>query len=221
MSIERLRKNWQELGEKDPLWAVLSWSDKKHGKWNKEEFFKTGQEEIDLTMRYLQTLGLNVNSDKALDFGSGVGRLTGALARYFTSVVGVDISSAMVKHARELNKSENCQFILNTEADLKIFPDQSFDFVYSRLTLQHIEPTYTGKFIKEFVRILKPGGVAVFGQPYKQGIDKLSSAKPKDILKFILENAPLEDWQADILSIVREKNYYFTPQRVTKIINED
>ncbi|MGZ3695758.1 MAG: SpoVR family protein [Bdellovibrionota bacterium] len=42
----------------------------------------------------------------------------------------------------------------------------------------------------------------------------------RDILKFILENAPMEDWQADVLSIVRDEAYYFVPQRMTKIMNE-
>ncbi|NUM88169.1 MAG: SpoVR family protein [Bdellovibrionales bacterium] len=42
----------------------------------------------------------------------------------------------------------------------------------------------------------------------------------KDVLKFLLEHAPLKDWQADILSIIREEAYYFAPQRMTKIMNE-
>lgn len=42
----------------------------------------------------------------------------------------------------------------------------------------------------------------------------------RDVLKFIIENAPLEDWQADCLSIIREESYYFVPQRMTKIMNE-
>jgi stage V sporulation protein R len=42
----------------------------------------------------------------------------------------------------------------------------------------------------------------------------------RDILLFLLENAKLEDWQADILSMVREESYYFVPQRMTKIMNE-
>jgi len=42
----------------------------------------------------------------------------------------------------------------------------------------------------------------------------------RDILKFLLENAPLEDWQADVLSMIREESYYFVPQRMTKIMNE-
>jgi stage V sporulation protein R len=42
----------------------------------------------------------------------------------------------------------------------------------------------------------------------------------KDILKFLIENAPLEEWEADIIGCLREEAYYFLPQRMTKIMNE-
>jgi stage V sporulation protein R len=42
----------------------------------------------------------------------------------------------------------------------------------------------------------------------------------KDVLLFLLENAKLERWQRDILSIIREEAYYFAPQGMTKIMNE-
>jgi stage V sporulation protein R len=42
----------------------------------------------------------------------------------------------------------------------------------------------------------------------------------RDILQFLIENAPLEDWQSDVLSMIREESYYFVPQRMTKIMNE-
>lgn len=42
----------------------------------------------------------------------------------------------------------------------------------------------------------------------------------RDILLFLLEYAPLENWQRDLLGIVREEAYYFAPQRQTKIMNE-
>ena len=41
-----------------------------------------------------------------------------------------------------------------------------------------------------------------------------------DVLLFLLENAPLEKWEHDVLSIVREEAYYFAPQGQTKILNE-
>lgn len=42
----------------------------------------------------------------------------------------------------------------------------------------------------------------------------------RDILKFLIENAPLEEWEADIIGCLREEAYYFLPQRMTKIMNE-
>jgi len=40
------------------------------------------------------------------------------------------------------------------------------------------------------------------------------------VLGFLLEEAPLESWQAEILRIVRSEAYYFAPQRMTRIANE-
>jgi stage V sporulation protein R len=42
----------------------------------------------------------------------------------------------------------------------------------------------------------------------------------RDVMLFLIENAPLENWQRDILSLVREEAYYFAPQGQTKILNE-
>jgi stage V sporulation protein R len=42
----------------------------------------------------------------------------------------------------------------------------------------------------------------------------------RDVLVFLLRHAPLEDWQADLLDIVRDEAYYFAPQAQTKIMNE-
>jgi stage V sporulation protein R len=42
----------------------------------------------------------------------------------------------------------------------------------------------------------------------------------KDVLLFLIEHAPLKNWQRDILSIIRDEAYYFAPQAQTKIMNE-
>ena len=46
------------------------------------------------------------------------------------------------------------------------------------------------------------------------------TASPRDIMMYLIDNAPLQEWQADILGCLREEAYYFLPQRMTKIINE-
>ena len=50
---------------------------------------------------------------------------------------------------------------------------------------------------------------------------KMNPPEPEqDILLFLMKFAPLERWQQDILSMVRDEAYYFAPQRMTKIMNE-
>jgi stage V sporulation protein R len=49
---------------------------------------------------------------------------------------------------------------------------------------------------------------------------KFPPAAEKDVLMFLLQYAPVRNWQRDILSIVREESYYFAPQAQTKIMNE-
>lgn len=54
-----------------------------------------------------------------------------------------------------------------------------------------------------------------------KSFNKKIPAKPvRDVMDFLSQYAPIEEWQADIIGILREEAYYFLPQRMTKIINE-
>ncbi|MDN5344575.1 MAG: stage sporulation protein [Clostridia bacterium] len=55
----------------------------------------------------------------------------------------------------------------------------------------------------------------------KERARKIPPRPTKDMLGFIMGHSPeLEDWQRDILAIIREEMRYFWPQMQTKIINE-
>ena len=54
----------------------------------------------------------------------------------------------------------------------------------------------------------------------KEREKKFPTHPERDILKFLLENAPLERWERDILEIIREEALYFVPQMQTKVMNE-
>lgn len=46
-------------------------------------------------------------------------------------------------------------------------------------------------------------------------------ARPtRDLLLYLMRHAPLDDWQRDVLSIIRTESYYFAPQAMTKVMNE-
>ncbi len=49
---------------------------------------------------------------------------------------------------------------------------------------------------------------------------KLPPAPERDVLGFLMQHAPLDGWEADVVGILREESYYFLPQRQTKIMNE-
>jgi ubiquinone/menaquinone biosynthesis C-methylase UbiE len=166
MNLKELQRHWDEFGKTDPLWAIVSRPETKNGKWNTHEFFQTGEEEIARVMKQVDALGLLRARRKALDFGCGVGRLTQALCGHFDQAVGVDIAPSMIKLAEQFNRyGERCQYYLNEADDLSLFEDSSFDFVYSVIVLQHMQPEYSKKYLQEFLRILAPGGMLVFQLP--------------------------------------------------------
>jgi SAM-dependent methyltransferase len=166
-SLSRHKRDWDDLGRVDPLWAILTDPQQRCGKWNLEEFFGTGAAEIARLMQHAAQLGLPRKKRTALDFGCGVGRLTRALSRHFDRCVGVDISDAMISQALELHRDwPTCRFVVNTAEDLRVFQDHSFDLVYSNIVLQHL-PTVRliESYIREFVRTLSPDGLLVFQLP--------------------------------------------------------
>ncbi len=42
----------------------------------------------------------------------------------------------------------------------------------------------------------------------------------RDVLLFLMEHAPLDGWELEILNIIRDEAHYFAPQGMTKIMNE-
>ncbi len=170
MTLEHVQKAYEEVGAEDPLWAILTDDSKRGGAWKVDEFFATGREEIDEVMAFLDGLDVKIERGSAFDFGCGVGRLTQGLSKHFTNATGVDISHTMIEGANRFNRfGENCTYITNTEPHLECLDSGIFDFVYSNIVLQHMAPRYQVGYIKEFLRILKPGGTALFQVRAAQG----------------------------------------------------
>ena len=166
MALKHVRKTYEKLGESDPLYAVLSFREARGNKWDPDAFFERGRKEIETTIRQLGELGLEPANGRALDFGCGVGRLTQALCEHFDEVTGVDISSSMVAAAERYNRhSGRCHYLVNTSDDLAQLDDATFDFIYSNIALQHSPPDAARRYIAEFFRLLKPGGIARFQMP--------------------------------------------------------
>jgi ubiquinone/menaquinone biosynthesis C-methylase UbiE len=165
-ALARLQSVWESHARQDPLWAILTGPDKVGRRWNLTEFFGTGVQEIDSLFETLALHEIGVESDAALDFGCGVGRLSQALCRRFEHVSGIDISPTMIETAGSLNQYEGkCRYFLNARSDLQLFQDETFSFIYSNIVLQHIAPPLTRQYLAEFSRVLRPEGLLVFHLP--------------------------------------------------------
>lgn len=213
VSLDQLQDDWTRLGKEDPLWAVYVAPGTKGGKWDVDAFFDLGRTEVDAALAELKTLGLTPQTRKALDFGCGVGRLSQALAAHVDQVVGIDISPTMLEKARELDvqlgrSKGRITYLLNEKPDLSVIETGSVDIVYSSLVLQHMPPEYARGYLREFVRVLAPGGVAIF---------QVASRPTMSVkgLVFRLAPWPLLRWaQQRILG-------YPAPMRMSRMTPED
>ena len=114
------------------------------------------------TLRFLKKIKKDLPKEgKVLDIGCGVGY---PVAKHFDkegySVTGIDISSKMLKIAKE--KIPNAKFLKKDMLEMK-FPDNSFDIVISILSILHISKKYHKKLFKNIYRILKPNGRIIIG----------------------------------------------------------
>lgn len=162
-ALEPVRGTFEQFGQDDALYAALSRGGTEGGRWDPEEFFANGRQRIAEIMEYVASLGVKPAHGRALDFGTGPGRLAQGLAQHFQQVTGVDIAESMVRVARQYNEhGDRVQYVVNTTPDLARFGVDTFDFVYTEKVLQHIPPELQLGYIREFVRVLRPGGLAVF-----------------------------------------------------------
>lgn len=163
--LDGLKSNWDKMGRIDPCYAICTLPGKENRKWNQEEFFATGRTQIDKAISYAVSLAPSLEKRRALDFGCGLGRLTQAMGEHFEQVDGVDISDEMLRQASELGAPfKHLRFTKITSTTLP-FGDKTFNFVYSHLVLQHMKSELALAYVREFVRVLTPGGVALFQAP--------------------------------------------------------
>jgi SAM-dependent methyltransferase len=161
--FERIRGEWSHLGESARTWAVAEVPGGPPGGANATEFLNTGAQEVRAVAERARALSMPFEGACALDFGCGPGRMTQALASNYREVVGVDVSSAMAELARRLLRTPlPCRFESTHAPDLRQFDSDSFDLTFSVYVLQHLPPWLAERYVREFVRVTRPGGSIVF-----------------------------------------------------------
>jgi sterol 24-C-methyltransferase len=136
-------------------------------------------------------LGL-LPGQRILDAGCGRGVTACYIAGKFSvKVIGIDvldfeIRSANVR-AQKRNLSDKAEFRVMSFADVK-YPDNYFDAIYTSETLSHAPDV--NHVLKEFYRVLKPGGKIALAEYTLAPDDLFTAAEMKDI-NFIIEGSAM------------------------------
>ncbi len=96
-----------------------------------------------------------------LEVGCGTGLFTQELAETNNTIIAIDISDALIKKAKERVQAKNVELVVCNAYETN-FDSNSYDFVVGSSALHHLE---VDSALKEFSRILKPGGGIMFTEP--------------------------------------------------------
>jgi SAM-dependent methyltransferase len=151
---------WDERAREDAPYYVDNLLD--YGQADMEKFWKGGERVID---QILERLAVQlVADDDVVEVGAGLGRLTRVLAGRARRVWAFDISSEMLRQARELNEQlDNVEWIHGDGSTLQPVGDDAATVCFSFVVFQHVpDPAITLGYVREMGRVLRPGGWSAF-----------------------------------------------------------
>jgi SAM-dependent methyltransferase len=98
---------------------------------------------------------------KVLDFGCGWGRIIRFFLREVddANLVGADCMPAAIELCRQTNR--RCRFELTPALPPTDLPASSFDLIYLYSVFSHLSEAAHQRWLTEFHRLLKPGGILV------------------------------------------------------------
>jgi SAM-dependent methyltransferase len=158
---ETMRRDWDERARRNALFYVATW----RRDWDELSFFASGQADYQrFVAPVLRLLAFDPSDKSMAEIGCGAGRMTRTFATHFQSVFAVDISEKMQTHAKAfLSSVSNITWVLTDGRSLSDLSNNSLDFVFSYLVLQHFPSReLVGGTIQEMLRTLKPGGAYLF-----------------------------------------------------------
>jgi SAM-dependent methyltransferase len=99
-----------------------------------------------------------------LDFGCGHGMAAVVLARGGAQVTAFDLAPGYLAEARKRARANNVAItFVQADGHRLPFADDTFDRVWGNAILHHLDPRTAAR---ELQRVLKPGGIAVFCEPW-------------------------------------------------------
>ncbi len=126
---------------------------------DESEWDRSGRSTADYVSR---ALGIT-RDDRVLEIGCGTGRIGRHMAPLCGTWVGSDVSSNMLDLARQdLGAIGNVEWMQLNGYDLHGIPSASLDAVYCSAVFMHLDEWDRFRYVKDALRVLRPGGRAFF-----------------------------------------------------------
>lgn len=160
-TTKAMRRDWDERARKNAFHYIASW----RKEWDLNSFLASGEEDYQrLVSPILNRFSAASSGNVIVELGCGVGRMTSSFARRYKRVLALDVSVEMLERARQIHaKEENILWLCVNGTDLACLANDSADFIFSYLVLQHLpnEELAFG-YVREMLRVLRPGGGFLF-----------------------------------------------------------
>jgi ubiquinone/menaquinone biosynthesis C-methylase UbiE len=154
-----MQASWDARAREDPFFYVET----AHWRGDVDEFFSLGEERARMFLDPVLERHPPGRRGLALDLGCGVGRFSRPLLKRFERVVAVDVSSEMVRKARELHPADEWPGLEFRASDGRSLPvdSSSVDFVFSYEVFQHMPTKEVIRLnLREVSRVLDTDGIS-------------------------------------------------------------
>ncbi len=183
----RMRSFWNARARENALYFINNSLD--YRGTDREAFWRSGETELETILAALDsTIAATAT---VLEVGCGIGRMTRALAERGATVIGLDISTEMLRMAAEQNPQlDNVEWLLGDGSSLAAVEDETIDVVFSHVVLQHIpDPVIVLAYITEMGRVLRTGGWALVGVSTDPAVHD-RSIRLRDRARAVLRRGP-------------------------------
>ena len=124
-------------------------------------------------------------SSSVVDFGSGWGRITQLLSLYFdpNRILGCDVMDTAIDEAKR--NGVRAEFISTEPWPPTRMQNETVDYIFSYSVFSHLSEDNARAWIREFHRILRPGGLVFMTTRHREFFDYLEALHKKtDIASF-------------------------------------